>query len=362
MERLLELEDIMLVPADINSGCKSSEYNFSVQDELDKSLSLPIFTSPMPSVISEKNWRVWSDNGIKPVIPRTTSLDLRLEACEYIFAAFSIKEAIENFITNIKRNINGFIRISIDCGNGHDSEIFKVGSELKRIYGPRVITMAGNIGSPKVYLHYGKALFDYIRVGMSSGSLVDIDRYGFHYPMASFLLDILAQNNTTMTGLKKPKVIVDGGIRSASDILKCIALGADYVMVGREFAHLIEADGEVFKRITEGSEKKYKEVSNPEQLLKASPETLRNLELYRLYSGNTTPDIRSQQDGYDNVHDWIKSKPLRYSDSRADWVRVNGNIKSWLDEIYDVFSYGFTMANAKNWKEFKNNIKPIRIR
>ena len=308
MEKLLELEDIMLFPSETNFGCKRSEYNFSVVDDLDKSMSLPIFTSPMPSVVSEKNWRIWSDNGIKPIIPRTTDLELRLEACEYIFSAFSIKEVIENFITNM-RGGSSFLRICIDCGNGHDSEVFKVGAELKRVYGPRVITMGGNIGSPKAYPNYCKALFDYVRVGMSSGSLVDTDRYGFHYPMASLLLEIKGQSETLCAGLKLSKIIVDGGIESPSDILKCLTCGADYVMIGREFVKLIEANGQIFRKNKEKGGI-YEEVENPEQLSKARANTIKDLGIYRLYSGNTTADIRAVQDGYDDVHDWMKKKPM----------------------------------------------------
>ena len=70
MERLLEFTDIALIPAEKNNGV--GKYNFGITDELDNSTSLPIFTSPMDSVVSERNWNVWSDNGIKPVLPRTT--------------------------------------------------------------------------------------------------------------------------------------------------------------------------------------------------------------------------------------------------------------------------------------------------
>jgi hypothetical protein len=32
-----------------------------------------------------------------------------------------------------------------------------------------------------------------------------------------------------------------------------------------------------------------------------------------------------------------------------------------MRKLYDVFNYGFLMAGAKNWTEFKNNIKFGRI-
>ena len=41
-----------------------------------------------------------------------------------------------------------------------------------------------------------------------------------------------------------PKIVADGGIRNYSDIIKALALGADYVMVGSLFAQCIESAGE----------------------------------------------------------------------------------------------------------------------
>ena len=41
------------------------------------------------------------------------------------------------------------------------------------------------------------------------------------------------------------KVIADGGIRNYNDVIKALALGADYVMIGGLFATFIESAGEV---------------------------------------------------------------------------------------------------------------------
>jgi hypothetical protein len=72
------------------------------------------------------------------------------------------------------------------------------------------------------------------------------------------------------------------------------------------------------------------------------------------------PEIRVRQDGYDDVHDWLKTKP-RQGDSISDWVRVKYDMKTWMTNLYDTFSYGFMMAGAKNWEVFKKNVKYIRI-
>ena len=58
MINLYELEDITLLPSAINNGHLSADVDFLVSDELDVTGSntdtLPIFTSPMPSIVGSE--------------------------------------------------------------------------------------------------------------------------------------------------------------------------------------------------------------------------------------------------------------------------------------------------------------------
>ena len=36
----------------------------------------------------------------------------------------------------------------------------------------------------------------------------------------------------------------------------------------------------------------------------------------------------------------------KFCDATTKWREVSGTISSWLEGLYDVFSYGFTMAGA----------------
>lgn len=356
MEKLLDFIDIALYPAEKNSGV--GKYNFCVTDELDGSNSLPIFTSPMDSIISEKNWKVWADNGIKPILPRTSPLRVRLEGCQYIFAAFSLKEVQENFLMR-KRNSSNQFKICIDPGNGHDIKIFEIGKSLKAMYGPQVNLMGGNIGNPKTYGEYCKTGFDYVRVGMTGGSLVNITSHGFLYPQASLIKDTLGVKNTALTGLKHTKIISDGGITGPVDILKAIALGADYVMIGREFVKILEAAGTILKK-TEGGT--LEPVDNSDILSNLSEEELKLSGFLRTYAGNTSYEMQAKRGGED-IHDWMGVPGIKrnMSDSRVEQIKVVRTLKSWLSDMYQCFTYGFTMSNAKDWETFKSNVRYIRV-
>ena len=358
MEKLLGLDDICLIPAQLNVGRIDGKYDYSVKDSIDGTVSLPIFTSPMDSVISEKNWNLWQENGIRTILPRTSDIKIRLEGCEYIFAAFGLKEVQEHFLS-VKRNSPRIFRICIDSGNGHDIEVLNVSKSLRRVYGNQVIIMAGNIGNPKVYVDYCQSGIDYVRVGMTTGSLVDRSKYGFEYPMASMLLDIKGLKNTACVGLKHAKVIADGGIYDQTEIIKAMALGADYVMCGRQLVKLVEAAGALYTKIKDGDRQEHTEQVNAPEVAKMSKEELKDHKFLRLYAGNTTFDIQARRDGYEDAHDW--SGKRKACDSKVTWIEVDKTIAMWLQDAYDIFAYGFTMAGASSWDEFKTKINIGRI-
>lgn len=358
MDRLLDFIDIALIPAEKNGGV--GRYEFGVEDLIDKVKSLPIFTSPMDSVVSERNWKVWSENGIRPILPRTTPLKTRLEGCHYIFAAFSLKEVAENFLTNRVGTSSGPIRVCIDPGNGHDTKVFEIGKALKAAYGPGINLMGGNIGNPKTYGEYCKTGFDYVRVGMTGGSLVNHSAHGFAYPQASLLIDTLGVKNTSLMGLKHTKIISDGGISGPTDILKAIALGADYVMVGREFAKLVEAAGPIMRKSEEGT---LEPIERSDMASNLTEDELRISGLLRVYAGNTTYEMQAKRGGFEDIHDWLGAPGMKrnMSDARVDQVKVIRTLKGWLEEMYQCFNYGFTMSGAKDWATFKSNVRYVRV-
>ena len=362
MEKLLELRDIILIPSVLNGGYQGSKMDYFITDNSEVTgvaRSLPIFTSPMEAIVDSINWKVWQDNGIKPILPRTEDLQTRLEACCYIFSAFSIQEVKNYFMSQDKRGGRNQFHICIDCGNGHDANLIDLCHRLKQLYGQQILLMVGNVAYPETIINYSKAGIDYIRVGISSGSLVNKNKYGFHYPMASLIRDICQVKQKACIGLKVPQIIADGGILNVSDILKAIAIGADYVMIGRQFANLIEAAGTIYRKDKDKKgEETLEEVKNPENLLNLSPAELETLDLVRQYYGNTTPEVQAMRAGYNNIEEWRKQNPrIKVSDSTWEWIKINKSISNWIEEFKDCVDYGFMMTNSVNWKNFKDNVK-----
>ena len=369
IEHLLELDDIMMIPSPTNSGLRKN-INLFVNDLGDATTlnpqSLPLFTSPMNGIIDENNCKIWADQGVKPIIPRTVPLEIRKQTVTSVWTAFSVAEVENLWLMKDQRSVQAQFHVCIDCGNGHDIEMIKMAAKLKQGYQGQMQIMAGNIGNPEGYQHYCRAGIDYVRVGISSGSLVDENHFGFHYPMASLLMEItksrklLASQGTPIT-----KVIADGGIQRHSDILKAISLGADYVMCGREFIQLLEASGTIYKKLKDPSTGKefYDEIMEKDYA-SISPTKLSSQRLFRTFCGNTSLEIQAIRAGFGDYSTWRKSKPNekpKGGDSGWEWVKVTSTLDQWVREFKEVAMYGMMMSGADSWDKFRQENRYVAI-
>lgn len=363
IEQFFELEDVTLIPCQTNAGHLGDKVSFNVTDTNDQTGiadSLPIFTSPMDSIVGKENAKLFIDAGIKPVLPLTADINTRLEFCQWIFCAFSMREVKANFLDKNMRGVNSQFHICIDAGNGHDGGLIRMCGELKKLYGSQVILMVGNVACPEVYTDYSRAGIDFMRVGIASGSLVDKDKFGFHYPMASLLDAIKTYKKSGGIGLtKQVKIIADGGITSPSDIVKALALGADYVMIGREFARLVESYGPVYMRS--------KTKSGDWTFTEIDPSTIQGMEgakarmngYRRKYHSNTSLEIRAQLGGYSSIEDYKKHAPKfkGVEDSKSTWVEIDTNLDEWVSNFKRCAYNAFMMTGTTKWEDFKKVIR-----
>ena len=251
----LSYDDISIVPETVTNIFSRMECN-----PFDENGMLPIFAAPMGSVIDEHNWRIFYDNKVNVVIPRTLSLDERKKIMDYTkrqeqhyhpFIAFSLDETIDLFgldskeITSdmdpdVMRSNHFQMRICIDLANGHMNKLLKVIKDIKKSYGDLVIIMSGNIANPNTYTEYELVGCDYVRVSIGTGSgCLTASNTGVYYPPFSLLKE--------MSEIRKQyhgncKIIADGGIKGFRDIQKAL-IYADYVMIGGLFNKCIESSG-----------------------------------------------------------------------------------------------------------------------
>ena len=254
-----DFDDILVVPK-VNTHITSRYKDIKLPKEL------PLFAAPMDTVVNLNNMDVFLDNRINVTLPRTVGNDEFLykirgkNFAEYakVFISLGFGDIEKHFKNNFKEFIEGQ-HILIDVANGHMYKVVDYAKEIKKLR-PDLVIMVGNIGNPETYWWYAENnCVDYIRVGIGNGGgCLTTKQSGIGHPMASLIhetylvkqrfiesnnVDIKHQNTLLRTkpvdGI--PAIVADGGMKDFSDIIKAIALGADYVMVGSIFNKALES-------------------------------------------------------------------------------------------------------------------------
>ena len=244
--------DLCIVPAKSSKVTSRSECF-----EYYKDGNLPIFASPMSSVVNIENFNLWESNNIIPVLPRNIQYDIRLDYLKQNkWVALSLSEFEELFINNdsFMNNTSRVVKVCVDLANGHMDKLINSCKIAKDKYQDNLIIMTGNIANPETYLEYCEAGIDYVRCSIGSGSCcTTASNTAVHYPIAS-LIDEINTIKQSRKHIYEPaydkfctKVIADGGIRNYNDVIKALALGADYVMIGGLFASFIESAGGIIE-------------------------------------------------------------------------------------------------------------------
>lgn len=233
--------DLTIVPSRISYIDSRSECNPFVCGN-----KLPIFTAPMSSVVGLDNYLKWESNGIIPILPRTIPLDWE-GLLDLVYKGYWVALGLDEFKKledELKLElITDKARVLLDIANGHMNSIYFLSKKLKNKFGDKIEIMIGNIANPETYLDCIDAGIDYVRCSIGSGAgCLTTSNTGIHYPIASLLDEI---NKLKGRSINPPKVIADGGIRNYSDVIKALALGADYVMIGGLFSQFLESSGEI---------------------------------------------------------------------------------------------------------------------
>ena len=376
-----ELSDVSIIQTPISPIRHRSEcnpYRIIAGREM-----YPVIVSPMASVTDEHNYKTWLDNKFMCVVPRSVDINTRLSLMNEVFVSFSLNEADSVFfsqtiIEDMANNPSKKIYICIDLAQGTMSALYDVCKNLKNVFGSSIEIMTGNIATPDAYAFYVNAGIDYVRCFIGSGSrCTSAANGGTYYPRASLLDEI---NDARIkweydNGKVSPtKVIADGGIRNFDDIQKCLALGADFVMIGNAFAKSEEACGKLvyinpeefddyLKGKVKGTSEEYyhsqikyltnklKESNTPERtkMFQNLLDEWYRMQPYREYYGMSTKRAQSITGGSGNKTSEGISRPVPVEYPIAKWA---DNMKSYL---ISTMSY----AGCYDLDEFRNNTEVI---
>jgi IMP dehydrogenase len=115
---------------------------------------------------------------------------------------------------------------------------------IRKKYGDKIILGGGNVVSGQAFLYLVKeAGLDFIKVGIGGGSIcITREQKGIGRGQASALMEVVAAREKYYkeTGIYVP-VCSDGGLVNDTQVIVALAMGADFVMMGRYFAMTYES-------------------------------------------------------------------------------------------------------------------------
>lgn len=388
--------DLTIVPAPISEIEHRGECNVYYEDGM-----LPIFTAPMISVINEHNYKLFEDSKINTIIPRTVKYVKRIDFLKKgKWVAFSLTEFSKLFCLmheegdKFEPKSKKEYKVLIDMANGHMHSLYKATWEAKRLaenFEYKVTIMVGNIANPETYRWIClNTHVDYVRLAIGSGAnCITSSNVGIHYPIASLVskcaeikeelqgeMDYYEPGTEYVDVKCLPAIVADGGIKNYSDVIKALALGADYVMIGSLFSKLLESAAEMV--IESKDTIQYPAIFNHETG-KIVYYTNYNYDgkSINIWNGNTEEEKR----GFLRTVNRVTKKLIGMSTKEAqiaigraleDPVELSGDmlktsegittfveckytLNQWLDNMIDYLRSGMSYCNCHTLDEFKHN-------
>lgn len=389
-EQGLAYKDLTIVPAAISRIEHRKECNIFYEDGM-----LPIFTAPMMTVVNDFNYKIYEQNKVHPIIPRTVKYLIRLTFMndEY-WTAFSLSEFNKLFIEGINdftpKNGRTY-NVCIDMANGHMKSLYELTYKAKcnaRKLEYTLNIMVGNIANPDAYkwICYNTEV-DYVRLAIGSGAnCITSSNTGVHYPIATLIDECKKikksceiEHEWDYNKIKCiPKIVADGGIKSYADINKALALGADYVMIGSLFGSCLESSADMIIESKDNAQ--YPAVYDYESG-KVVYYTNYDRKSINIWNGNTEEEKRdfirstkslkkrligmSTKEAQIAIARALKEPKeltpdmLKTSEGIATFVDVKYTLKQWLDNMMDYLRSCMSYTNCNNLESFKNSCELI---
>ena len=204
--------------------------------------------------------------------------------------------------------------ICVDVAHAHHILVRTAVEKLRTLF-PKVHLMVGNVATPNAFKDLESWGADSIKVGIGGGSICSTRiQTGHGVPTFQSVMDCKMQNPESNV-----KIIADGGIKNSGDIVKALAAGADFVMLGSILAGTDETPGEKFH--------------TPKGLMK-------------VYRGMASKEAQRNWKGSYSSNEGISTT-----------IPYKGSVIKILEELQKGITSGFSYSGARNLEELQNKAK-----
>ena len=212
--------------------------------------------------------------------------------------------------------------ICIDVANGYLEDFVEFCASVREKF-PDKIIIAGNVCTAEgVYNLIKNGRVDIVKCGIGSGSACTTRiKTGVGYPQMSCIYDCAA-----VAHYHGARIISDGGITCPGDVAKAFGNGADFVMMGGQFAGHKECPGNI---INEDGQS------------------------YKVFYGMSSSHAMHQN--YSKVHSY------RTSEGRHMKIKYKGLISDTVDDFLGGLRSTCTYTNNENLSDLIGNINFVRV-
>lgn len=133
--------------------------------------------------------------------------------------------------------------LCIDSSDGYSEWQYDTLQWIKKEYGNKVLVGAGNVVDKEGFLYLVEAGADFVKVGIGGGSIcITREQKGIGRGQATALQDVAKARDEykARTGIYVP-ICSDGGLVQDYHMVLALAMGADFLMMGRYFARFDES-------------------------------------------------------------------------------------------------------------------------
>lgn len=243
MEQELTYDDVLLEPK--KSSIKSRRIvDTSAELVPGIELDVPLVSAPMDSVTGAELAQALADAGGIGILHRAATVDETISAIDSIDGLVGVSVGISGTARQTAETYEycGADVIVVDVAHGHLVKSLDAVHEISNAVDVPVI--AGNVATYQGVKELSKAGADGVKVGVGPGSACTTRiNTGVGVPQFSAVRNAVKVKNSTDV-----HIIADGGIREPGDAMKALAVGADTVMLGVEFAKCEESpeDGSIW--------------------------------------------------------------------------------------------------------------------
>lgn len=251
-QETLAFDDVLIVPkfSDIES-----RKEIDISSKLGNlKLDIPIIASPMDTVTGAEMAIAIAHMGGLGIIHRynTPLQQMQLVERAILFGSENVGAAIgvtDDYLERAEILTSVGLKIfCIDVAHGDHISVKNAIRELRARYGDNIHIMAGNVATLDGFNHIAHWGADSVRIGIGGGSICSTRiQTGHGVPTFSSIIECAHTEYST-------SLIADGGIKTSGDIVKSLAAGADFVMLGSLLAGTDESPGHIFEQ----DGKKYK--------------------------------------------------------------------------------------------------------